>query len=255
MSVVFIGVPYTPLHGPSHDPPHDTQDDFFASGNAPKHACLEWFLSLFRCLCAPLGWLRCLCISLFQCLTWSCPTFDKWDIVVYLLRFTAYAVTAAKLRDGTLQATIDLTTIVDPVLAKWLGKGVSRCAVSTTVNPTETLGGRGEWLWPTGTGLNNDTSPPTPSTAPKVVLYLHGGAFVLCNAATHRVITYELCRRTGLPVVVSNARQRSAPPPNVYRERLTLATASSRHALTNRPRRFRCTSGRRTPSSQSPSSR
>ena len=40
-------------------------------------------------------------------------------------------------------------------------------------------------------------SPKTGAVGDKIILYIHGGAFVLCNHSTHRLITYELVRRTG----------------------------------------------------------
>ncbi|GMH64911.1 hypothetical protein TrRE_jg2890, partial [Triparma retinervis] len=154
-----------------------------------------------RCLFAPLGWLSCLLSALYQCFSWSCPKNGSlWDFTIYLLRFVAYASTG--FRDSTLQAIVDLATIAGPILSIWLGNGVSRCQVSETLNPTDTLGGRGEWLWPKGMGRKRDTAPPLPEDAPKVILYMHGGAFVLCNSVTHRTITYELCRRTNLPICV-----------------------------------------------------
>ena len=212
----YVGLPYTPLADNSSITSNNflssgngsgtgdsiTSDDFFSSGNAPKRCCCEWIVSLCRCLLAPLAWIKCIFVGLFQCVTWSCPSPNEWDFVIYLLRFVAYAASTAGVRDGTLQAVVDLSTIAGPILSIWLGKGVSRCAVSSTLNPTETLGGRGEWLWPKGEGRNNDTAPPLPETHPKVILYFHGGAFVLCNSVTHRVITYELCRRTNVPVCV-----------------------------------------------------
>jgi acetyl esterase/lipase len=34
--------------------------------------------------------------------------------------------------------------------------------------------------------------------------YVHGGAFALCSASTHRLITFELVRRTGAVVLAPN---------------------------------------------------
>lgn len=211
----YTGIPYTQLTAESNpnpkyaltdqDPPllhGDADDDFFSNGDAPKCCCFEWFISLVRCLLAPLAWIKCILVAMVQCVTWSCPSPNEWDFVIYLLRFVAYAVSTAGVRDSTLQSVVDLSTIAGPILNLWLGKNVSRCSVSSTLNPSATLGGRGEWLWPKGTGRNKDTCPPLPSTFPKVMLYIHGGAFVLCNSVTHRVITYELCRRTNLPICV-----------------------------------------------------
>jgi acetyl esterase/lipase len=188
-------------------------DIFFEPGNKPAKCCCEWFVSLCRCLSSPCGWLKCCLVGFYQCCCWSCPRTSLWDVVIYSLRFVAYAVSAANLRDGVLQAVVDLTPIADGILSVWLGGGVSRCAVSAKVQPADTLGGKGEWLWPSGTGRENDTAPPLPEANPRVILYLHGGAFVLCNSATHRVITYELVRRTKCTVVVPDY---SRPPHSLF---------------------------------------
>lgn len=52
---------------------------------------------------------------------------------------------------------------------------------------------RGEWLMPR-------------APAPGVVLYIHGGGFVSCSAATHRPITASLARRTHSAVFSANYR-------------------------------------------------
>ena len=51
----------------------------------------------------------------------------------------------------------------------------------------------GEWLVP---------SAPARGT----ILYIHGGGFVSCSAATHRPITASLARRTSIPVFSANYR-------------------------------------------------
>eukprot|EP00518_Triparma_eleuthera_P002451 CAMPEP_0182461660 /NCGR_PEP_ID=MMETSP1319-20130603/6172_1 /TAXON_ID=172717 /ORGANISM="Bolidomonas pacifica, Strain RCC208" /LENGTH=326 /DNA_ID=CAMNT_0024660975 /DNA_START=339 /DNA_END=1315 /DNA_ORIENTATION=+ len=135
-----------------------------------------------------------------ECLCWPFPGSTLWDVTIYSLRLFAYAADRSGMRPGTMQAVTDLLTAGGFVLRLWLGEGVSRCEVSESLNPSSTLSGRGEWLWPAGLGRSGDSCPPLPSSSPRVVLYLHGGAFVLCNSYTHRVITYELVRRTGLPV-------------------------------------------------------
>jgi acetyl esterase/lipase len=52
---------------------------------------------------------------------------------------------------------------------------------------------RGEWL-----------APANPARG--TILYIHGGGFVSCSAATHRPITGSLARRTGLAVFSANYR-------------------------------------------------
>src|SRR5690348_16726122 len=54
-------------------------------------------------------------------------------------------------------------------------------------------GVHGEWL--------------TPANAARgVILYIHGGGFVACSAATNRPITASLARRTSSPVFSANYR-------------------------------------------------
>ena len=54
-------------------------------------------------------------------------------------------------------------------------------------------GVRGEWL-----------IPPTPASG--VVLYVHGGGYVACSAATHRPLTTALARATGCRVFSADYR-------------------------------------------------
>ena len=54
-------------------------------------------------------------------------------------------------------------------------------------------GVRGEWL-----------VPPTPSSG--VILYVHGGGYVACSAATHRPVTTALARATGCRVFSADYR-------------------------------------------------
>ena len=53
---------------------------------------------------------------------------------------------------------------------------------------------RGEWI-------------AAPGAAPRgVLLYVHGGGYVSCSAATHRAVTAELARRSGLRVLGADYR-------------------------------------------------
>jgi len=108
----------------------------------------------------------------------------------------AYAA-AACLNGQQIQATVDLAAPFAPLIARLLGPGVATCPVSSAVVPTTTNTGRGEWLFPTGAGRESDLLPPLPTARGKLILYLHGGAFVLCGAQTHRLISFEIVRRTG----------------------------------------------------------
>src|SRR5687768_7586375 len=65
-----------------------------------------------------------------------------------------------------------------PLAYRWLARyGVQRTLVRQT-------GAIGEWL------------VPAECTSPGVVLYIHGGGFVACSAATHRPIAAALARFT-----------------------------------------------------------
>jgi acetyl esterase/lipase len=57
----------------------------------------------------------------------------------------------------------------------------------------DAAGVRGEWLVP-------------PKSAAGVVLYIHGGGFVSCSAATHRPITASLARRASAALFSANYR-------------------------------------------------
>merc|ERR1719379_1252693 len=74
------------------------------------------------------------------------------------------------------------------------------------------LWGGGEWLWPTG-----KPGPAKvlelPQQERRLVFYIHGGAFALCNPATHRAITCNVARATNALVLVVDYRR---PPDHPY---------------------------------------
>lgn len=52
-------------------------------------------------------------------------------------------------------------------------------------------------------GCDGSLEPPLPQENPKVIMYLHGGAFALTNAETYPwLLGYELVRRTGAVVLI-----------------------------------------------------
>ena len=59
-----------------------------------------------------------------------------------------------------------------------------------------------EWVLPKGSEIPRQGA---------VILYVHGGAYVLCNAGSHRGITYSLCDNLSIPVCVPVYRR---PPEN-----------------------------------------
>jgi len=112
----------------------------------------------------------------------------------------AEAFTAGLLR-GTLR------TLLKPVFSprfsipfqrRWL-EGLSRIALvprSVRITPGEVAGVPGEWLH------HGDASPARSGH----VLYLHGGAYCVGSATTHRALTARLAQTTGLPVFAANYR-------------------------------------------------
>ncbi|GAA2056698.1 alpha/beta hydrolase [Williamsia deligens] len=88
--------------------------------------------------------------------------------------------------------TMKMLYLVDKALARGpKPKGV--------VGEPMTLAGRpAEYIVPSG---------PSRRDSDTAVLYLHGGAFVVCGLATHRAVASRLSRKTGLPVVSLAYRQ------------------------------------------------
>ncbi|WP_306436619.1 MULTISPECIES: alpha/beta hydrolase [unclassified Rhodococcus (in: high G+C Gram-positive bacteria)] len=65
----------------------------------------------------------------------------------------------------------------------------------TTVDLVADGSVRGEWV-----------RAPGLSPGPRVILYIHGSAYVICSARTHRGLTARLSRSTGLPVFTVDYR-------------------------------------------------
>ena len=106
---------------------------------------------------------------------------------------------------GLLRAT--LRSLLKPVFSprcsipfqrRWL-EGLSRIALvprAVRITPGEVAGVPGEWL-------RHGDAPPARAGH---VLYLHGGAYCVGSAATHRALTARLSQTTGLPVFAANYR-------------------------------------------------
>lgn len=75
----------------------------------------------------------------------------------------------------------------------------------------EEVGG-GEWVWLAGR-LKPTDIPKVPASERKLVFYIHGGAFVLCNPATHRALTCNVARVTGALVLAVDYRR---PPQHQF---------------------------------------
>ncbi|MBF6126875.1 alpha/beta hydrolase [Nocardia brasiliensis] len=65
----------------------------------------------------------------------------------------------------------------------------------TQVTPVRSGAVRGEWVRAAGV-----------SFGPRGIYYLHGSAYVICSARTHRALAAQLSRKTGLPVFVVDYR-------------------------------------------------
>lgn len=189
-----------------------SEPDFFARGRR-GYTCSAFCSSLCKALSSPIGWLIFFCSLVYDLITWPCCCGSFWDVCIKTLRHITYSGQAAHFKDGALQGLVDLLPFVDSLIMLLVGRGVATCPLSTTVLKRGSDVGRGEWLWPKGTGRDGDTCPPLPKTNDKVILYIHGGAFVLCNHTTHRLVTTELVRRTGAVVV---APEYTRPPQAQY---------------------------------------
>ncbi|MFG1792391.1 alpha/beta hydrolase [Nocardia sp. NPDC049149] len=65
----------------------------------------------------------------------------------------------------------------------------------TIVNPVRSGQVRGEWVRAAGVSFGT-----------RAIYYLHGSAYVICSARTHRGLAAQLSRKTGLPVFVVDYR-------------------------------------------------
>ncbi|GAA5068812.1 hypothetical protein GCM10023318_59520 [Nocardia callitridis] len=65
----------------------------------------------------------------------------------------------------------------------------------TTITAVRAGAVRGEWVRAPGVGFGR-----------RAVYYLHGSAYVICSAQTHRTLAANLSHKTGLPVFVSDYR-------------------------------------------------
>eukprot|EP00392_Amoebophrya_sp_AT5.2_P015436 g15642.t1 len=90
----------------------------------------------------------------------------------------------------------------EPDAAPLAGSGPSRSAITA------------EWIWPRGTTLHGpavNIHPEHDYKSKKVVFYIHGGAFILCNSQTHRYATVTVVQLSGCILFSPNYRK----PPTV----------------------------------------
>ncbi|OZF26102.1 alpha/beta hydrolase [Rhodococcus sp. 14-2483-1-2] len=76
-------------------------------------------------------------------------------------------------------------------------------ARGTTVTAVDDNGVVGEWVDAAGVNGVDENMPRTDSAA---VLYLHGSAYAICSARTHRGLASRLSRESGVPVFVVDYR-------------------------------------------------
>ncbi|KAJ1633096.1 alpha/beta hydrolase fold-domain-containing protein [Pavlovales sp. CCMP2436] len=168
---------------------------------------------------APLGWLWFAVCFLPQALVLSCAYLcgdgdGRMRAIRGMMRAMSRNVPRKLI---ALQRVTDIAPLV-PML-RWVqldlfgGGGVATC-------PAAAIAGDGEWLWPTALGEGDAigasrstrafSRPPAlspPFAERRVVLYVHGGAFVLCNPATHRSLTSNLARHLGVSVLATTYRR------------------------------------------------
>ena len=90
------------------------------------------------------------------------------------------------------------------------------CAISSIhlgVRCCESVSPVGEWYYPLPVNKEKLNTFPKPNwDGGLYILYLHGGAFCLCNTATHRGILYRLVDSTGACIFAVGYRR----PPGKY---------------------------------------
>ncbi|MBS9532839.1 alpha/beta hydrolase [Mycobacterium sp. M1] len=83
------------------------------------------------------------------------------------------------------------------LIATIMGVGGSKPR-GTTVTPVRAPGVRGEWVLAPGVSMG--------AARNRAIYYVHGSAYVICSARTHRKIVARLSEATGLPVFVVDYR-------------------------------------------------
>mmetsp|Transcript_39431 Transcript_39431/g.118074 ORF Transcript_39431/g.118074 Transcript_39431/m.118074 type:complete len:491 (+) Transcript_39431:39-1511(+) len=196
---------------PRYDMSVPRGDDAFEPAPSREGCCVFWF-EVAGCLsAAPCGWLRFgvqfVCCSLREfCVLCILHDGDaRMGAIERLMRRVADGV-PRELR--ALQLATDVTARIPMLRHVHLalsGRGVNACDARAEV-------GGGEWIW-----LDRRRSPLEILAAPKeerrLVFYVHGGAFVLCNAATHRAMTCNVARVTGALVLAVDYRR---PPEHKF---------------------------------------
>lgn len=74
------------------------------------------------------------------------------------------------------------------------------------VTPVSANGVPGEWVEVPTSASSTAAAPDTQAGAGKVLLYLHGGGYIVCSPATHRLMVARICREAGLKALVIDYR-------------------------------------------------
>eukprot|EP00931_Biecheleriopsis_adriatica_P077373 TRINITY_DN50957_c0_g1_i1.p1 TRINITY_DN50957_c0_g1~~TRINITY_DN50957_c0_g1_i1.p1 ORF type:complete len:547 (+),score=111.60 TRINITY_DN50957_c0_g1_i1:59-1699(+) len=190
----------------------------------PEGLCTCCSRALRCCLADPLQWLcfavRCALPSLPQCcvLGFDVNGSNRLRALEVLMQKLA-ASSPRRLR--ALQSATHLVEAVPLLRAMHLymsGAGVKHRDVDERVLPCG-----GEWLWPEEHG-----DFAAARSRGKLVLYIHGGAFVLCNPATHRSFTRNMMHAADSLVLVAKYRQ---PPQHPFPAALDDVVSTYRRVL------------------------
>lgn len=95
--------------------------------------------------------------------------------------------------------------ITDNAIPTWLPTMPIGVSSQLSTNPP------GEWHFPSSYGLR--FPPEFDIKTSKYILYFHGGAFCLCNSATHRGLLHRLVSTTGATIFAADYRR---PPEHPY---------------------------------------
>jgi acetyl esterase/lipase len=71
-------------------------------------------------------------------------------------------------------------------------------------SPVSANGVPGEWIY--GPSIDAVPDGATPQRSRKILLYLHGGGYVVCSPATHRLMVARMCREAGFDALLIDYR-------------------------------------------------
>eukprot|EP00931_Biecheleriopsis_adriatica_P116018 TRINITY_DN91732_c0_g1_i1.p1 TRINITY_DN91732_c0_g1~~TRINITY_DN91732_c0_g1_i1.p1 ORF type:complete len:521 (+),score=116.60 TRINITY_DN91732_c0_g1_i1:108-1670(+) len=160
---------------------------------------------VLECFCLdPIGWLKFgppfLCSSTPQFCTLCCCSNGtlRTKALIKLMQRMTYYVSRSMSNMIALQKATDVAGSLPFYRNMRLNLKGSEVDAYDAV---EAMGG-GEWLYPIHRGTPQEELA-RPAHERRFIFYIHGGAFVLCNPATHRAITVNLVRLTSAPLLVA----------------------------------------------------